>query len=135
MTKPIAMWTLCWLSAIILAACSDPEPLPEEKHLLTALKNIQSGFRANMSANQFDPLLTQAKQSLDTLGPIAEKNPCFFSEAKRSYASFEVCKKALRQKETAMDEKRKIDMETTLSFTLGFASVSLAKASECLNNN
>jgi hypothetical protein len=30
-----------------------------------------------------------------------------------------------------MDERRRIDMETTLSFTIGFASVSLAKANQC----
>ena len=112
-------------------SCSDPKPLPEEEGVLDALRNVQSGFETKIPYDQFDVLIVTAKNKLETLKKIEKKNTCFYNAVNKSVASYEICKKALKLKEEAKDEKRKTDMEITLSFTLGYASVNLAKANEC----
>ncbi|MGW8186992.1 MAG: hypothetical protein ACWGNK_06990, partial [Desulfobacterales bacterium] len=68
---------------------------------------------------------------LDQLEKTGTDNSCFMNAAKRCLSSFEIGKKAWKAKDEALDERRRIDMETTLSFTIGFASISLAKANQC----
>ena len=76
-------------------------------------------------------LLADAQSRIEKLKKAEKTNPCFMSAITRSYASYETCKKASKLIEEEQDENRRIDLETTRSFMLGFASVSLSKAEEC----
>ena len=133
MGRCMAALIFLWTVTIVAVGCSDPKPLPEEKSVLDALKDVQSGFETKLSYDQFESLIVEAKDKLETLKKIEKKNSCFYNAVNKSVASYEICKKALKLKEEAQDEKRKTDMEITLSFTLGFASVNLARANECFS--
>jgi hypothetical protein len=108
-----------------------PQPTAEEETVLDALKKIQEGYSSRVNYDRYTELLTVAAQKLDQLKKTGTDNSCFMNAANRCFSSFEIGKKAWKAKDEAMDERRRIDMETTLSFTIGFASVSLAKANQC----
>jgi hypothetical protein len=108
-----------------------PQPTAEEDSVLDALKKIQEGYSSRVTYDRYTELLTVAAQKLDQLKKTGTDNSCFMNAANRCFSSFEIGKKAWKAKDEAMDERRRIDMETTLSFTIGFASVSLAKANQC----
>ena len=108
-----------------------PQPTAEEETVLDALKKVQEGYSSRVTYDRYTELLTVAAQKLDQLKKTGTDNSCFMNAANRCFSSFEIGKKAWKAKDEAMDERRRIDMETTLSFTIGFASVSLAKANQC----
>jgi len=108
-----------------------PQPTAEEDSVLDALKKIQEGYSSRVTYDRYTELLTVAAQKLDQLKKSGTDNSCFMNAANRCFSSFEIGKKAWKAKDEALDERRRIDMETTLSFTIGFASVSLAKANQC----
>jgi hypothetical protein len=108
-----------------------PQPTAEEKMVLDALKKVQEGYSSRVAYDRYTELLTVAAQKLDQLKKTATDNSCFMNAANRCFSSFELGKKAWKAKDGAVDERRRIDMETTLSFTIGFASISLAKANQC----
>jgi hypothetical protein len=108
-----------------------PQPTAEEETVLDALKKIQEGYSSRVNYDRYTELLTVAAQKLDQLKKTGTDNSCFMNAANRCFSSFEIGKKAWKAKDEALDERRRIDMETTLSFTIGFASVSLAKANQC----
>jgi hypothetical protein len=114
--------TSCW---------GPPKPIPEEDAALAALKDVQKAYESNASYDDYVRLLSVADQKIGILKGVEKKNGCFFSEVGRCYASYEVSKKAWKLKEEVTDQKRRVDLDTALSFTMGFASVSLAKAAEC----
>ena len=107
------------------------QPTAEEERVLDALKKVQEGYSSRVTYDRYTELLTVAAQKLDQLEKTGTDNSCFMNAANRCFSSFEIGKKAWKAKDEAMDERRRIDMETTLSFTIGFASVSLAKANQC----
>jgi hypothetical protein len=121
------------LLAVSLAFLRSGPPLPtaEEERVLDALKKVQQGYSSRVTYDRYTELLTVAAQKLDQLEKTGTDNSCFMNAANRCFSSFEIGKKAWKAKDEAMDERRRIDMETTLSFTIGFASVSLAKANQC----
>jgi hypothetical protein len=121
------------LLAVSLAFLRSGPPLPtaEEERVLDALKKVQEGYSSRVTYDRYTELLTVAAQKLDQLEKTGTDNSCFMNAANRCFSSFEIGKKAWKAKNEAMDERRRIDMETTLSFTIGFASVSLAKANQC----
>ena len=98
---------------------------------MNALTEVRDGVESKMSYEKFDKLLADARSKIDILKAVEEKNNCFMNAIDKCYASYEISQKAWQQKDTATDQKRKNDMDLTLSFSLGFASVSLAKANEC----
>jgi hypothetical protein len=108
-----------------------PQPTAEEKMVLDALKKVQEGYSSRVAYDRYTELLTVAAQKLDQLEKTGTDNSCFMNAANRCFSSFELGKKAWKAKDEAVDERRRIDMETTLSFTIGFASISLAKANQC----
>jgi len=108
-----------------------PQPTADEEAALSALKAIQEGYGSRVTYEKYAALLDTAAQKIDQLKKAGTPNTCFMNAAERSYSSFEMGKKAWKAKDEALDENRRIDMETTLSFTIGFASISLAKANEC----
>lgn len=105
----------------------------EEETVLNVLKKVQEGYSSRVTYDKYAELLDAAALQIDQLKKAGTKNSCFMNAANRCYSSFAVGKKAWRAKDEALDETRRIDMETTLSFTIGFASVSLAKANQCFN--
>ncbi len=132
MKQIVSVFALLMVTAAVFISCSGPpKPIPEEEELMSALQKVQDGVEAKVSYEKFDKLLSAARQKLDALKSIEEKNACYFNAVDKCYASFSIGQKAWKLKEEAENEKRRIDMDTTLSFSLGFASVSLAKAGEC----
>ena len=122
----LSVFTL-WVSV----SCSGSKPIPQEKEVLNALSNVQGGIESKISYDEFAKLLADARTKIDVLKQIEKKNACFFNAINKCYASYDISQKAWQQKDAATDDKRREDMEITLSFSLGFASVSLAKANEC----
>ena len=132
MKQIVSVFGLLIITAGLLFSCSSPpKPIPEEEELMSALQEVQDGVQAKVSFEKFDKLLSAAGKKLEELKKIDERNSCFYNAVDKCYASFSIGQKAWKLKEEAQDEKRRIDMDTTLSFSLGFASVSLAKAEEC----
>ena len=115
----------------VFVSCSGSKPNPQEVDVLSALKNIQGGIESKISYDEFGKLIADARAKIDALKQIEKKNACFFNAVNRCYASYDISRKAWEQKDAATDDKRREDMEITLSFSLGFASVSIAKANEC----
>jgi hypothetical protein len=131
MKKSLSMILLPVCVLWVSFSCSGSKPTPAEEDVLNALSKIQGGVESKVSLDEYGALLADAKQKIDILKQAEEKNACFFNEVNRCYASYEISQKAWEQKNAAKDDKRREDMEITLSFSLGFASVSLAKANEC----
>jgi hypothetical protein len=126
-----AAGVLLLVVSLAFSRSAPPQPTTEEETVLTALKKVQEGYSSRVSYDKYSELLTVAAQKIDQLKKTGTHNSCFMNAAKRCYSSFEIGKKAWKAKDEALDENRRIDMETTLSFTIGFASVSLAKANQC----
>lgn len=122
---------LLFALSISFSCTRKPKQVLEEVDMLNALTKVQNSIEEKVSYDEYVSLLSDAKEKLDILKEVEEKNSCFFNAVNRSYASFEISRKAWKLKDEALDEKRKIDMDTTLSFALGFGSVSLASAKQC----
>ena len=117
---------------LVTLDCSrKPKPILEEEEMLKLLTKMQNGIETKISYNDFVKLVIESKNMLELLKKAENKNSCFFNAVTKSYTSFEISKKAWKLRDDALTEKRRIDMDTTLSFSLGFAAVSLAKAKEC----
>jgi len=122
---------LMFVSVVCFSCFGPPRPIPEEEAVMNALKKIQQAVDAKASYTELDKLLVGAGQKFESLKSVEKKNSCFYSAATKCYSSYEIVKKAWKLKEEAADEKRRIDLAITASVTMGFASVSLAKAAEC----
>jgi hypothetical protein len=103
--------------------------------MMEALKTIQKSVQTNVSYEEYGRLLEGAKQKLAALKASASPNPCFLNAVTKSSQFYEICQDAWRKKDTATDAITRSDMEMTLNLTFGFASVSLARAQECLKSN
>jgi hypothetical protein len=122
---------LAFILSAALSCSGPPKPTEEEKAAMEAFERVRDGLESKFSYDQFERLLADAQSQIENLKKAEKKNPCFMSAITRSYASYETCKKASKLIEEEQDENRRIDLETTRSFMLGFASVSLSKAEEC----
>jgi len=122
---------LAFILSASLSCSGPPKPTDEEKQAMEAFERVRSGVESKVSYDQFEKLLVDAQQTIENLKGVEKKNLCFMSAITKSYASYETCKKATKLIEEATDENRRIDLETTRSFMIGYASVSLAKAGEC----
>jgi len=132
MKKMTLVVMMLMVTLLVTLNCSrKPKPILEEEELLKLLTKMQTGIQAKISYNDFVKLLVESKNMLELLKKAENKNSCFFNAVTKCYTSFEISKKAWKLRDEAATEKRKIDMDTTLSFALGFGAVSLAKAKEC----
>ena len=122
---------LVFVSVVCFSCFGPPKPIPEEEAVMNALKKIQQAVDAKTPYTELDKLLVGAGQKIESLKSVEKKNACFYSAATKCYASYEIVKKAWKLIEEAADENRKIDLGIAASVTMGFASVSLAKAGEC----
>jgi hypothetical protein len=132
MKRRIAFTALLIFTFSALVSCyAPPKPSPKEEAVLNSLNMLQQGYGRRISVDEFARLLAAASDTIDELNKSGRGNSCFLNAAKRCYSSYEISQKAWKLKEEASDENRRVDLETTLSFTIGFASISLAKANEC----
>lgn len=132
MKKITLFVTLLMFALLVTLNCSrKPKPILEEEEMLKLLTKMQKGVEAKISYTDFSKLVVESKNMLELLKKAENKNSCFYNAVNKCYTSFEISKKAWKLREDALTEKRRIDMDTTLSFSLGFAAVSLAKANEC----
>lgn len=132
MKRRIALTVLLLFTFSALVSCNaPPQPTPGEKAVLDSLKTLQQGYDRQISVDEFALLLAVASNTIDDLKKTASGNSCFLNAANRCYSSYEISQKAWKLKEEAPNENRRVDLETTLSFTIGFAAISLAKANEC----
>ena len=122
---------IAFILSASLSCSGPPKPTEEEKATMAAFERVRDGVEAKVSYDQFEKLLADAQSEIENLKKAEKTNPCFLSAITRSAASYETCKKASKAIEEATDENRRIDLETTRSFLIGFASVSLSKAEEC----
>ena len=107
------------------------EPLPEERSLMDALQKLQEGADNKITYEGFSKLLAHAGDKYETLKRTKNTNSCFLNAANKCYASYKVSNKAWQLRDEAKTKKRRLDMDHTLSFSMGFASVSLARAKGC----
>lgn len=114
----------------IIGACS-PKITPEEAKVLVSLDEIQRGIESNIDYNRFVELLKTTKAEIVILKKNDHPNSCFVGAIDKCYASYEIARKAWKKKIESKDERRKADMELTLSFSLSFAALNIEKANNC----
>jgi hypothetical protein len=132
MKKVVSAFVLLMFTLPVFFSCSGPpKPIPEEEAVMDALQKVQQGVDAKVPYQEFERLLSEANRKIESLKTVEKRSDCFLNEVNKCIQSYEISKKAWKLREEATDEKRRIDMDTTLSFSVGFASVSLAKAGEC----
>ena len=119
---------LCVLMMIV--SCSGPQKSAEEENALNSLIRIQDSLEGNITYDNFVGMLNEAKLDLDRLKRSRE-NQCFISAVDKCYASYEIARKAWKQKMITDDAKRKQDMDMTFSFSISFASLNIEKANNC----
>ena len=118
------------VSSLLNSGCS-PKITPEEAKVLVVLGEIQRGVESNIDFNRFEQLMETAKAEIKILEQNSKKNPCFVSAANKSFASYEIARKAWKKMTEEKDVKRKEDMEMTLSFCLAFSALNIEKANKC----
>jgi hypothetical protein len=116
---------------ICLISCFSPKITTEEKSVLNTFTQIQNSLEADIPYDRFEGMLMQAKVEVDLLKQSENKNSCFVSAVDKCYASYEIARKAWKQKLEASDEKRKQDMDMTFAFSVSFATLSIEKANNC----
>lgn len=124
------------LFAAVLITClscssAPPQPTIEEQETIEAFVRLRDQVGSTVTYDQFGTLMAEAKTKIEKLKNAEKKNECFVSAINRSYASYETCQKATLVIEQTKDETRRIDLETTRAFMIGYAAVSLSKAQEC----
>ena len=116
--------------SLLNSGCS-PKITPEEAKVLVVLDEIQRGVESNIDFNRFEQLMETAKAEIKILEQNSKKNPCFVTAANKSFASYEIARKAWKKMTEEKDVKRKEDMEMTLSFCLAFSALNIEKANKC----
>ena len=119
---------MCMLMMII--SCSGQQKTAEEKSVLNSLTRIQNSLEGDITYDNFVGLLNEAKLEVDRLKQSGE-NRCFLSAVDKCYASYEIARKAWKQKLETDDDKRKQDMDMTFSFSLSFATLNIERANNC----
>ena len=112
-------------------SCWDNKPSLEEQNAIKALKAIQNGAEENISLEAYWGLLNAAKVEMDILKGVSKKKGCVLGAIEKSYATCEIAGKAWKQKLDAKDDKRRQDMNLTMSFSLSFGALSIEKANNC----
>lgn len=131
MRKFAIVFSAIAILTMLLISCFNPKKSTEEENLLNSLNNIQNSLEANISHDKYSDLLVKAKIQVDELKQSEQNNSCFISAVEKCYASYEIARKAWKQKLETDDEKRKQDMEMTFSFSISFASLNIEKANNC----
>jgi hypothetical protein len=99
------------------------------------MQKVREAYESKVSLPEFQQRLHEAAEKITVLKTSDAANPCFLNAIDKCYSSYEIGQKAWKMREEAETESRRNDLDTTLSFTMGFASVSLAQANECFQSN
>jgi hypothetical protein len=116
---------------VIFTSCSGPKKSTEEENVLNSLRNIQNKLEANISYDELAALLRDTKPQVDRLKQSQNHNRCFISAVDKCYASYEIARKAWKQKQETPNEQRRQDMEMTFAFSKSFAALSIERADNC----
>ena len=131
MQKIISIVSVAIFAFVGLIACSGPKKSTDEENALNSFVNIQKNLESNISYEEFARILIDAKTTLDRLKQSEKTNRCFLSAVDKCYASYEIARKAWKQKMEADDEQRKQDMDLTFSFSISFAAACIQNANNC----
>ena len=126
--KILSIPAICILMMII--SCAGQQKTAEEESALNSLTRIQNSLEGDINYDKFVGLLNEAKLEVDRLKQSGE-NGCFLSAVDKCYASYEIARKAWKQKLETDDDKRKQDMEMTFSFSLSLATLNIERANNC----
>ena len=131
MRKNARILLMTAFTVMLLISCFSPKITTEEKSVLNTLTEIQNSLEADISYDRYEGMLMQAKVEVDRLKQSKNKNSCFVSAVDKCYASYEIARKAWKQKLETDNKKRKQDMDMTFSFSISFATLSIEKANNC----
>jgi hypothetical protein len=136
MGKAITGSVMVVLGLLGLLSCSGPpQPIPEENAAIEAVQKVREAYESKVSLPEFQQRLRTAAEKIAAVKTSDAANPCFLNAIDKCYSSYEIGQKAWKMRDEAETETRRNDLDTTLSFTMGFASVSLAQANECFQSN
>jgi hypothetical protein len=130
MYKAAFLVLLVIFSALTTTGCAD-KISPQEVRVLEVLGQVQQGVETNNEYGRFELSLAAAKAEIEMLKQDGKPNPCFLSAVEKSYASYEIVRKAWKMKLTETEEGRKADLEATLSFSLSFSAINIERAKKC----
>lgn len=131
MNKGATIFLTVLMIWVMLISCSGPKKSTEEENVLNSLRNIQNKLEGNISYDELEALLKDAKPQLDRLKQSQNHNLCFISAVDKCYASYEIARKAWNQKLETDNEQRRQDMEMTFAFSKSFAALSIERADNC----
>ena len=131
MKKIAGVFLTIFFLVVILISCISAKKSTEEQNVLNTLTQIQNSLEADITYDRFAVMLTEAKIQVDGLKQSENYNSCFVSAVDKCYASYEIARKAWKQKLETDNEKRKQDMEMTFSFSISFATLNIEKANNC----
>jgi hypothetical protein len=123
------------LGLLGLFSCSGPpQPIPEETAAIEAMQKVREAYESKVSLPEFQERLRTAGEKIAAVKTSDAANPCFLKAIDKCYSAYEIGQKAWKMRDEAETKSRRNDLDTTLSFTMGFASVSLAQANECFQS-
>lgn len=131
MNKGVKIFFTILIVCVFFISCSGPKKSTEEESVLNSLRNIQNKLETNISYDELATLLRDARPQLDRLKQSQNHNRCFISAVDKCYASYEIARKAWKQKQEADNEQRRQDMEMTFAFSKSFAALSIERADNC----
>ena len=131
MNKGVMVYLGVFILSFIFTSCSGPKKSTEEENVLNSLRNIQSKLDSNISYDELAILLKDTKPQLDRLKQSQNHNRCFISAVDKCYASYEIARKAWKQKQETDNDQRRQDMEMTFAFSKSFAALSIERADNC----
>jgi hypothetical protein len=123
--------SVAFMTVFILVSCWGPKKSVEEENVLNSLSNIRQNLEKDISYEQFLELLSQAKMEIDVLKSNAKNSQCFMGAVDKCYAYYATGSKAWKQKLAATSERRKQDMDLTLSVLQSRAALSIQMADNC----
>jgi hypothetical protein len=133
MNKGVMVFLPLLILCVIFTSCSGPKKSTEEENVLNSLRNIQNKLEANISYDELATLLKDTKPQVDRLKQSQNHNRCFISAVDKCYASYEIARKAWKQRQETDNAQRRQDMEMTFAFSKSFAALSIERADNCYN--
>jgi hypothetical protein len=116
---------------VLVTGCSRPKPTIEEEKVLAMFQAVQQSLEGSPSPDAFERLLAQTESQLGALKQNPKTSPCLANALDKCLASYHIIGKALHKKHGPLDENRRQDIETALSFTTAFAAISIHQAADC----
>ena len=123
--------SVAFMTVFILVSCWGPKKSVQEENVLSSLSNIQRNLENDIDYDQFIELLSQAKIEIDVLKSSSKNSQCFLGAVDKCYAYYTTGGRAWKQKMASTDQRRKQDMDLTLSVLQSRAALSIQMADNC----